>query len=412
MQSKFQNAVSKTFRVSKTFKIWFAIILFFNHSGSFSQPKISDSSNVIVGAERMNDYLPLLRGKNIALIINQPSVVGKTFLIDTLLHSGITVKKIFAPEHGFRGNADAGEVIGNDTDAKTGIPIVSLYAKEHKPSSTQLKGIDLMVYDIQDVGVRFYTYISTLHFVMEACAENNIELLILDRPNPNGFYVDGPILDSAFHSFVGVDPIPIVYGMTPAEYGLMLNGEHWLSNGVQCKLQYVLCENYDHSTTYRLPVNPSPNLRSMTAIYLYPSLCLFEGTQVSVGRGTDKPFVLIGYPDFKNGKIHFTPESVSGAMNPPYLRKECSGYDLSGLNTGFFVWNNHIMLRLVEEFYDSYPEKEKFFSDYFDKLAGTDQLRKQIEKGTPEMEIRRSWEPKLSEFKLIREKYLLYKDFE
>lgn len=412
MQSKFQNAVDKTFRVSKTWNVWFAIILFFIHSRSYSQPNISDSSNVIVGAERMNDYLPLLRGKNIALLVNQTSLVGKTFLIDTLLHSGINIKKIFAPEHGFRGNADAGEEIKNDTDVTTGIPIVSLYGKDHKPTHDQLKGIDLMVYDIQDVGVRFYTYISTLHYVMEACSENNVELLILDRPNPNGFYVDGPVLDSAFHSFVGVDPIPIVYGMTPAEYALMLNGEHWLGNGIQCKVRYVLCENYDHNTMYRLPENPSPNLRSMTAIYLYPSLCLFEGTQVSVGRGTDKPFVLIGYPGFKKGRIRFTPESVSGAKNPPYLKKECAGYDLSGLNTGFFVWNKHIMLRWVEEFYDSYPEKEKFFTGYFDKLAGTDELRKQIEKGTPEMEIRRSWEPKLSEFKVIRKKYLLYGDFE
>ena len=412
MQSKFQNVVSKAFPVSKTWLVWFAIILFFNHSPSFSQPKISDSSNVIVGAERMSEYLPLMQHKNVGLVVNQTSLVGKTFLIDTLLHSGITIKNIFAPEHGFRGIADAGEVLENDTDVQTGIPIVSLYGKEHKPTPAQLKGIDLMVYDIQDVGVRFYTYISTLHYVMEACAENNVELLILDRPNPNGFYVDGPVLDSAFRSFVGLDPIPIVYGMTPAEYAVMLNGEHWLSGGVQCKIQYVLCENYDHGRMYRLPVNPSPNLRSMTAIYLYPSLCLFEGTQVSVGRGTDKPFIVIGYPDFKKGKTIFTPQSVNGATNPPYLQKQCSGYDLSGLNTGFFVWNKHIMLRWIEEFYDFYPEKEKFFTNYFDKLAGTAELRKQIEKGVPEMEIRRSWEPKLGEFKTIRKKYLLYGDFE
>src|SRR6185295_18258689 len=303
------NPIDQNLAVS----LFLTTLFFFFHTHSFSQPKISDSSNVIVGAERMNEYLPLLREKNVALVVNQTSMVGKTFLIDTLLHSGIAIKKIFSPEHGFRGSADAGEQIVSDTDVKTGIPVISLYGKNFKPASEQLKGIDLIVYDIQDVGVRFYTYISTLHYVMEACAENNVELLILDRPNPNGFYVDGPILDSAFHSFVGVDPIPIVYGMTPAEYALMLNGEHWLSGGVQCKLQYVLCGNYDHSTTYRLGVNPSPNLRSMTAIYLYPSLCLFEGTQVSVGRGTDRPFVLVGYPGFKRGKTYFTPVSVSGA---------------------------------------------------------------------------------------------------
>jgi len=390
----------------------FTVLLFFFSQKSFSQESSSDSTRVVVGAERMSQYLSILRGKNIALVVNQTSVVGKTLLLDTLLHSGIAVKKIFAPEHGFRGSADAGEHIVSDTDLNTGVPVVSLYGKNFKPTPEQLKGIDLVVYDIQDVGVRFYTYISTLHYVMEACAENNVELLILDRPNPNGFYVDGPVLDSAFHSFIGIDPIPIVYGMTPAEYAAMLNGEHWLKNGVQCKLQYVRCENYHHKTLYTLPVNPSPNLRTMTAIYLYPSVCLFEGTQVSVGRGTDKPFTQIGYPNFEKGKTTFTPQSVSGATNPPYLNKKCSGYDLSIFNTGYFVWSNRIMLGWLQDFYNSYPDKEKFFTDYFDKLAGTDQLRKQIEKVVPEMEIRRSWEPKLSEFKTIRKKYLLYRDFE
>ncbi len=376
----------------------------------FSQQEIPDTS-VIVGAERTQEYLPLLKQKNIALVVNQTSVIGKTFLADSLLALHVAVKKIFSPEHGFLGSADAGAEVESDVDLKTGIPIISLYGKSFKPTAGQLNGIDMVVYDIQDVGVRFYTFISTLHYVMEACAENNVELLILDRPDPNGFYVDGPVLDSAFHSFVGVDPVPIVYGMTPAEYAAMLNGEYWLQNGVQCKLQYVLCENYDHKTMYSLPVNPSPNLRSMTAVYLYPSVCLFEGTIASVGRGTDQPFAKIGYPDFKNGKMKFTPVSMSGAINPPYLNKECSGYDLSGFNTGFFVWNKHLILRWVEDFYEAYPEKEKFFTDYFEKLAGTDQLRKQIQNGTAEMEIRRSWEPKLGEFKLIRKKYLLYQDF-
>ncbi len=373
--------------------------------------KAQDSLPVITGAERMEAYLPLIRNKNIALVVNQTSVVGETLLPDTLLALHCQIKKIFAPEHGFRGAADAGEFVSNDVDAATGIPIVSLYGKNFKPTSDQLKGIDIMIYDIQDVGVRFYTFISTLHYLMEACAENNIELLILDRPDPNGFYVDGPVLDSSFQSFVGVDPVPIVYGMTPAEYASMVNGEHWLHNGVQCKMQYVLCANYDHHSSYELPVNPSPNLRSMTAIYLYPSLCFFEGTQVSVGRGTDKPFMLIGYPGFKNCKVSFKPSSISGAQHPPYQDKQCDGYDLSGLNKGFFIEENHLVLRWLMEFYKSYPEKEKFFTDYFDQLAGNQQLRKQIEQGTPEMEIRRSWEPKLSEFKTIRKKYLLYRDF-
>jgi len=372
----------------------------------------SDLDHVIVGAERMDQYLDGLKGKNIALVVNQTSVVGTRHLVDTLLSNKISIKKIFAPEHGFRGDLDAGENVSGSIDPKTGIPVISLYGNQNKPTPGNLKGIDLIIYDIQDVGVRFYTFISTLHYVMEACAENNVTLLILDRPNPNGYYVDGPVLDSAFTSFVGIDPIPVVYGMTPAEFAQMLNGEHWLKNGEQCKLKYVSCENYNHTTLYSLPINPSPNLRSITAIRLYPSLCFLEGTLVSVGRGTDKPFMLIGYPGFSKGNARFTPHSVPGAKSPPYLNQECSGFDLSGLNTGFFSENPRIMLHWLVDFYTSYPEKEKFFTSYFDKLAGTDELRKQIEKGTSEMEIRRSWEPKLSGFKQIRKKYLLYKDFE
>lgn len=384
------------------------LIIAFNYC---VQPHLA-SAQVIAGAERMDQYMPSLKGKNIALVVNQTSLVANKHLADTLTTLGISIKKIFAPEHGFRGDADAGENIAGSVDARTNIPIVSIYGNKLKPSSEDLKGIDLVVYDIQDVGVRFYTYISTLHYVVEACAENKIPLLVLDRPNPNGYYVDGPVLQPEFSSFVGMDPVPVVYGMTPAEYARMLVGEQWLATKAVCPLSYVLCEGYDHSTFYNLPVNPSPNLRTMTAIHLYPSICFLEGTPVSVGRGTDRPFMLIGYPGFEKGNAGFNPKSMPGAKEPPYLNQVCKGYDLSGLNTGFFKENPRLMLHWVADFYTSYPEKDKFFTAFFDKLAGTDQLRKQIIAGTPEMEIRRSWEPALSQFKEVRKKYLLYRDFE
>jgi len=409
MQSKLRKRRHR-FDVLKTSK-GFAVIILFSLCVK-AQSTTKAASQVVVGAERTSEYLPLLSGKNVALVVNQTSLIGKTHLVDSLISLHIAVKKIFAPEHGFRGNMGAGVQISDSMDPKTGTQIISLYGNNFKPTSDQLKGINIVVYDIQDVGVRFYTFISTLHYVMEACAENHVSLLVLDRPDPNGFYVDGPVLDSAFSSFVGVDRVPIVYGMTPAEYASMLNGEHWLKNGVRCDLHVVPCENYTHKTLYQLPVNPSPNLRSMNAIYLYPSLCLFEGTTVSVGRGTDKPFTQIGYPGFKSGNIKFTPRSVPGATNIYYLDQECSGFDLSGLNEGFFEERKHLFLQWLMEFYFSYPKKKEFFTDYFDKLAGTDELRKQIERGTPEMEIRRSWDPKLNEFKTIRKKYLLYTDFE
>lgn len=388
-----------------------AMMIFMLPTICSSQPHPA-ADKILTGAERMDQYLPDLKGKNIALVVNQTSMVGNKHLVDTLLSKNIVIKEIFAPEHGFRGEADAGEEIHSAVDAKTNIPVISLYGQQSKPSAENLSGIDLVIYDIQDVGVRCYTYVSTLHFVMEACAEKNIPLLILDRPDPNGYYVDGPVMEKAFSSFVGLDPVPMVYGMTPAEYANMLNGEHWLENKVTCNLHFVLCEGYDHNTLYTLPVRPSPNLRSMTAIYLYPSLCLFEGTPISVGRGTDKPFMLIGYPDFKNGNAGFNPKKLPGATNPPYLNQVCKGFDLSGLNTGFFIENKRLMFHWLADFYTSYPDKEKFFTPFFDKLAGTDLLRKQIEKGASEMEIRRSWEPGLSQFKTMRKKYLLYKDFE
>jgi uncharacterized protein YbbC (DUF1343 family) len=379
---------------------------------AFASNRLADSQLVLTGAAQVSEYLPAIIGKKLALVVNQTSVVGRTHLVDTLISLDQHIQKIFAPEHGFRGTADAGEKIENTRDAKTGLPIVSLYGKNFKPTADQLVGVDVVIYDIQDVGVRFYTYVSTLHYVAEACAESGVELLVLDRPNPNGFYVDGPILDSAFRSFVGVDPVPVVYGLTPAEYVRMLVGEAWINDAAKLKWRFVTCKNYSHSTLYSLPVNPSPNLRTMTAIYLYPSVCLFEGTQVSVGRGTEKPFMLVGYPDFGMGNIKFTPKSMPGAKNPPYNGEECLGFDLSGLNSGFFVSRKRLFLQWLMECYHHYPEKQKFFTDYFNTLAGNGLLKEQIIQGKTEQEIFRSWEPELSEFKKKRKKYLLYEDFE
>lgn len=370
------------------------------------------ATGILTGAERTAEYFPKLAGKNIGVIVNPSSVVGKVHLVDTLIKSGFHLKKIFAPEHGFRGNEDAGKQISNSVDTVTGLPVISLYGNHKKPTPEDLQDIDLLIYDLQDVGVRFFTYISTLQYAMEACAENNKELLVLDRPNPNGWYVDGPVLDKKFSSFVGMQPIPIVYGMTAAEYALMLNGENWLSDSVQCKLSYVTCSGYTHKSLYQLPHKPSPNLPNMTAIYLYPSVCLFEGTKVSVGRGTEKPFQLIGYPEFTKGNVSFTPQSVTGASNPPYLFRECYGYDLSVYNTGFFLKQKSINLDWLITMFRYYPDRTKFFNNFFDKLAGTDQLRKDIEGLKPESVIIESWKPAINEFKQIRVKYLLYPDFE
>ncbi len=370
------------------------------------------TAGILTGAERTELYFPQLKDKKIGVVVNPSSIVGNKHLVDTLLKAGIKIVKIFAPEHGFRGTEDAGQLISNSVDSVTALPIVSLYGNHKKPTSEDLKNIDLMIYDLQDVGARFFTYISTLQYIMEACAENNKELMVLDRPNPNGWYVDGPVLDRKFSSFVGMQPIPIVYGMTAAEYTQMLNGEKWLKDSVQCKLSYVLCSGYTHSSLYQLPKKPSPNLPNMTAVYLYPSVCLFEGTKVSVGRGTDKPFQLIGYPEFAKGNVTFTPESVTGASNPPYLYSKCQGYDLSVYNTGFFTQRKSIILDWLITMYQFYPDRSGFFNNFFDKLAGTDRLRKDIEGLVPEYSIVQSWKPALNEFKQIRVKYLLYPDFE
>jgi uncharacterized protein YbbC (DUF1343 family) len=374
--------------------------------------QVNFSHSIIVGAEQMELYLPLLKHKNIAVVGNQSSLVENTHLVDTLLSSGISVKIVLSPEHGFRGVADAGELIDNSRDQQTGLPIVSLYGNHKKPTPGDLEAIDYVLFDIQDVGVRFYTYISTLHYVMEACAENHIPLMILDRPNPNGFYVDGPVLDTALRSFVGMHPVPLLHGMTIAEYALMINGEHWLAHGVECQLQVVPCINYTHQKLYQLPIKPSPNLPNMRAIWLYPSLALFEGTEVSVGRGTDFPFQAYGHPNLKKTTFQFTPVSKPGAKNPKLENMVCKGFDLRFIPESELVNGTPFTLQYLIASYSDLKKKGVFFNAFFAKLAGTYELQKQIELGMDETAIRKTWENDLETFKAIRHNYLLYTDFE
>jgi uncharacterized protein YbbC (DUF1343 family) len=363
-----------------------------------------------LGAERTEVYLPLLEGKSVGIVANQTSVVGNTHLVDTLLDLGIAVKSVFAPEHGFRGNASAGAKISDSKDPKTGLPIISLYGSNYKPKPEMLAGLDVIIFDIQDVGTRFYTYISTMSYMMEACAENGIEMLVLDRPNPNGHYVDGPVLKKEFSSFVGLHEVPVVHGMTVGEYAKMVNAEGWLKDGIKCNLTVIEMENYTHNLEYELPIAPSPNLPNQTAIYLYPSLCFFEGTEVSEGRGTNKPFQQFGYPKMPNGNTKFTPKTIDGVAKYPKLEnKKCNGIDLSGIPLDSLRNMKQLNLEWLISTYQNYPEKNKFFkADFFDKLAGSSELRKQIIAGKSAEEIRASWQKDLEEFKLIRKKYLLY----
>jgi uncharacterized protein YbbC (DUF1343 family) len=364
------------------------------------------------GADRTELYVSYLKNKNVGMVINQTSIIGKNEVssVDSLLKLGIRVKKIFGPEHGFRGTASNGASVNDSVDPKTGIPAISLYGKHYKPTPADLKGLDLVIFDIQDVGARFYTYLSTLHYVMEACAENHIELMILDRPNPNGFYVDGPMLDTTYRSFVGLDPLPIVHGLTLAEYAQMINGEGWLKDRVKCKLKIIKVSGYNHNTPYKLPINPSPNLNTQQSILLYPSVCLFEGTTFSLGRGTLVPFQILGHPLLKGQyRFAFTPISVPGmSEDPPQKDKLCFGLDLRGYDVNQFRISKKIDILWLIKLYNVFPDKEHFFNAYFTKLAGTDQLRKQIEAGKTEEEIRKSWEPELSRYKEMRKKYLLY----
>lgn len=365
------------------------------------------SNKIIVGAEQFDSYSYLLKNKNIGIVANQTSFLEseKQHLVDFLISKKIAVKKVFAPEHGFRGTADAGEHIKDGVDSKTGVPLISLYGSNKKPSQEQLKGIDVVVFDIQDVGARFYTYISTLHYVMEACAEAGIPVVVMDRPNPNGHYVDGPILEKEHQSFVGMHPIPIVHGMTIGEYAKMINGEGWLSNNLKATLTVIEMKGYNHQMTYSLPVKPSPNLPNDKSINLYPSLCFFEGTFINAGRGTDMQFQVFGAPSLPSSQYSFkyTPRSNEGAKNPKFKDQLCYGKDLRKEPN-----LDRINLEWLIDAYNANGKKKDFFNSFFVKLAGTKKLQEQIEQGLSAEEIRSTWKDGLSKFKEVREKYLLY----
>lgn len=361
------------------------------------------------GANRIDLYRNRIEGKRVAVVANQTSMTGQNHLVDNLLSIGTDIRVIFAPEHGFRDMADAGKTIENGTDPSTGIPLVSLYGKQRKPSAENLSSVDVLLFDIQDVGARFYTYISTLHYVLEACAENRVKCIVLDRPNPNGFYFDGNILDTAYKSFVGMHPVPIVHGMTVGEYAMMINGEGWLKGGIKCDLEVIPCANYSHRSYYELPVKPSPNLPNQNSVYLYPSICFFEGTTLSLGRGTSFPFQVYGSPLLPDRGFSFTPESVAGASNPPLLGKLCYGTDLRNALKNGIVPKPALNLQWIIDAYNDYPEKDKFFTRYFDTLAGGPALREQISRGMSYKEIRATWKEGLEKFALVRAKYLLYK---
>lgn len=421
------------------FKILCSFLLIsFSFITGYAQSPATAGKKIQAGADRMEVYLPLLKGKKIGLFANQTSMVGNTHLVDTLQKCGVDVVAIFGPEHGFRGTADAGEKLGNYTDSKTGIPVISLYGKKQKPSAEDLKNIDILVFDIQDVGVRFYTYISSLQEFMEAAFENSKPLMILDRPNPNGHYVDGPVLDMRYKSFVGMQPVPVVYGLTIGEYAMMIAGERWLSDAANKKYDYyrnaqnskdtafhflvIKNANYDHTTLYELPVRPSPNLPNIQSIYLYPSTCFFEGTVLSEGRGTDKPFQVFGHPSLPKHLYSFTPNPNEGAKSSKLYGQKCYGWNLSGTPEEVLSkTGNQIQLKWLMEAYRLFPDKKNFFilpksgkmeESFFNKLAGNNDLWKQVVSGTSEADIRKSWEPALNAYKTIRKKYLLYPDFE
>jgi uncharacterized protein YbbC (DUF1343 family) len=395
-------------------------------------------NRITPGAEQIYKYLPLLKGKRVGIFANQTSTVGTTHLVDTLQKSGVNIRVIFGPEHGFRGTADAGEHLANYTDGKTGIPVISLYGSKRKPSAEDLREIDILVFDIQDVGVRFYTYISSLQEFMEVAMEQGIPLVILDRPNPNGHYVDGPVLEPKYKSFVGMQPVPIVYGMTIGEYAMMIAGENWLTEkankayndhwssdtkpGKEILFTVVANVNYTHKSRYVLPVKPSPNLPEIQSIYWYPSTCFFEGTVLSEGRGTDKPFQIFGHPSLPKNLFSFTPTAREGAKEPKLKNQLSYGWNLAGnADEVFKAVDNKIQLKYLLDAYKMFPDKDAFFikpksgnldESFFNKLAGNGLLLQQVKNGASEKEIRQSWEPALSHFKNIRKKYLLYPDFE
>lgn len=390
-----------------------AAFLLFSACGRPQVVQVTDepivvAATIMAGAERVPEYVPLLAGKRVAVVTNQTGMIGQRHLVDSLLALKVNVVKVFAPEHGFRGDADAGEHVKSGKDARTGLDLVSLYGDNKKPKPEQIADVDVLLFDIQDVGVRFYTYLGTLHYVMEAAAENGKTVIVLDRPNPNGFYVDGPILEMKHSSFVGMHPVPLVHGMTVGEYARMINGEGWLKSAVRCSLTVIPCSGYDHRTAYELPVRPSPNLPNATAVLLYPSLGLFEGTIVSVGRGTDKPFQCIGFPGCSVGDYTFTPKSMPGAKEPPHKNKVCTGLDLHAYRATRSGTDERINLQWLLDMYAAAPEKGKFFIPFFEKLAGTSDLREQVIAGTDEHSIRASWAEGLDRFSTTRSKYLLY----
>jgi len=379
--------------------------------------EVSQKTQIRTGAEQTDKYVPYLKGKRVAILANQTSIIGKTHLVDSLNRLGIKIVKVFGPEHGFRGNASAGTAVTDETDVATGIPIVSLYGKKNKPTKEDLADVDIMIYDLQDVGCRFYTNINALARLMEACQENGKELLILDRPNPNGYLIDGPILDTQFKSGIGMFPIPIAHGLTVGEFAQMANGEGWLTNKVKCKLTIVKVANYDHNMAYVLPIPPSPNLNTQQAVMLYPSTCLFEGTYLNHGRGTYFPFTVIGSPELK-GKYEFsyTPTSIKGmAETPLFMNQVCYGLDLRNYDIEQLRKKKQINLEWMMELYKASPYKEKFFDSrlsremgVIERLAGSALFRQQIIDSKSDKEIRESWEPGLSEYKVMRKKYLLY----
>lgn len=395
--------------IAKSVFIAASIIYTPSYSNSFQKTAKNNiqeikASTIKTGADNYEKYLPLLKDKKVGIVTNQTGILSdKTHLVDFLLEKKVAVQTIFAPEHGFRGTADAGEHVVDGKDPKTGLPIISLYGDNKKPKAAQLAGIDVMIFDLQDVGARFYTYISSLHYVMEACAENGIPLIVLDRPNPNGGIVDGPLLEKEFTSFVGMHPIPLLHGMTIGEYSKMINGEKWLKNAVQCKLTVIPCVDYKRDMPYSLLAKPSPNLPNDQSINLYASLCLFEGTNVSMGRGTEKQFQIYGSPFLTKTNFTFTPKPNFGAKDPLYNGKECFGEDLTS-----YPKLTQLEIKWLIKAYQNTSDKTKFFNPFFTKLAGTKKLQQQIESGVSENEIRKSWQKDLETFKKMRKAYLLY----
>lgn len=397
---------SKQYRIhSLSFLIIYAFTFTSCSSQNTEQTEVDNS--LLVGAERLDQYLPLLKDKKVAVLANHSSLVGDGHLVDTLLSYDINIVKVFAPEHGFRGDKSDGAFIDDSKDAATGLPIISIYGENKYMPTKLLQDVDVLIFDIQDVGVRFFTFISAMHYAMKACAASDTKFIVLDRPNPNGMYVDGPILDSALQAYVGMHPIPVVHGLTVGELAKMINGEGWLGQK-KCDLVVISADNYDHSQSYSLPVRPSPNLPNDQAIILYPTIALFEGTEISVGRGTYEPFLQIGNPLLTQLPHSFTPVSIEGMSKyPPLEDKKCYGYDLRKID-----FKPQFTLKYLLEFYEMFPEKEKFFKDYFHKLIGNTKTMDQIKAGMSEQEIKATWQPGLDKYKLMRKKYLLYPDFE